>query len=148
MKKARKNDSTPLRLYALSPTEFLIVRVLASVSAGFPSPADDYFESEIDLNKELIRNPDAAFVIKVNGDSMTDDGIESGNIIIVDRSLEAKNRSIAVCCINNEFTLKRLEILKGKVRLLAANPLFEAIEIHEGDELIIWGIATHVIKEL
>lgn len=130
MRTERKNDSlAALRLYALSPTKFLIIHVDAFICAGFPSPANDYLESEIDLKKELINNPDATFVVKVSGDSMSDDGIDSGNILIVDRSLRPTNGAIAVCCLNNEFTLKRLEINNGKVRLLPANPAFPVIEM-------------------
>ena len=139
-----KNDSTAeLRPYALLQTdEMLIIHVDGAVAAGFPSPADDYFESRIDLKTELIRNPDATFVVRVQGDSMSDAGIADGDVLIVDRSVKPRNGAVAVCYLNNGFTVKRIEKRGDKVRLLAANPAFAPIEIQEHDELIIWGIVT------
>lgn len=149
MRTEGKNDSLAgLRLYALSPTsEIFIILVDGAICAGFPSPADDYFQSRIDLNEELIRNPDATFGIWVQGDSMQDDGIESGDFLLVDRSVAPFNRALAVCVLNNDFTIKRIEKSGKKIRLLPANPAFAPIEIQEGDELIIWGIVTYVIKK-
>ncbi len=144
-----KNDSMAgLRPYALLQTdEILIIHVDGAVPAGFPSPADDYFESRIDLKTELIRNPDATFVVRVQGDSMSDAGIADGDVLIVDRSVKPRNGSVAVCYLNNGFTVKRLEKRGDKIRLLAANPAFAPIEIQEHDELVIWGIVTYVIKK-
>jgi DNA polymerase V len=149
MRTEGKNDSLAgLRLYALSQTsEIFIILVDGAICAGFPSPADDYFQSRIDLNEELIRNPDATFGIWVQGDSMQDDGIESGDFLLVDRSVAPFNRALAVCVLNNDFTIKRIEKRGKKIRLLPANPAFAPIEIQEGDELIIWGIVTYVIKK-
>ncbi len=145
----RKKDSfAEGRLYTLAPTnEIFIIHVDGSVCAGFPSPADDYFESQIDLKRELIKNPDATFVIRVQGDSMTSAGIDDGDVLIVDRSVKPRNRAIAVCYLNNDFTVKRLEMRGGRIRLLAANPAFAPIELQENDELTIWGIVTYVIKK-
>ncbi len=149
MRTEGKNDSLAgLRLYALSQTdELFIILVDGAIPAGFPSPADDYFQSRIDLNQELIRNPDATFGIWVQGDSMQDDGIASGDFILVDRSVLPFNKALAVCVLNNEFTLKRIEKRGKKIRLLPANPAFSPIDLQEGDELIIWGIVTYVIKK-
>ncbi|MCC6281350.1 MAG: translesion error-prone DNA polymerase V autoproteolytic subunit [Saprospiraceae bacterium] len=149
MRTEGKNDSLAgLRLYALSQTsEIFIILVDGAICAGFPSPADDYFQSRIDLNEELIRNPDATFGIWVQGDSMQDDGIESGDFLLVDRSVAPFNGALAVCVLNNDFTIKRIEKRGKKIRLLPANPAFAPIEIQEGDELIIWGIVTYVIKK-
>lgn len=149
MRPERKNDSlADLRLFALSQAnEVYIIRVDGAICAGFPSPADDYFQSRIDLNTELIRNPDATFGIWIRGDSMQGDGIDDGDFVLVDRSLEPINGAVAVCVLNNDFTVKRIE-RKGKtIRLLPANPAFAPIEIQEGDELTIWGIVTYVIKK-
>ncbi len=144
-----KNDSLAgVYFYTLSfARKTLIIRVDGVIYAGFPSPADDYFQSRIDLNVELIRNPDATFGIWVKGDSMQDDGIESGDFLLVDRSLIPDNGVLAVCVLNNDFTIKRIEKKGNQVRLLPANPAFAPIEIREGDELIIWGIVTYVIKK-
>ena len=149
MRTEKENDPlAELRLYALSQTEKVyIILVDGTICAGFPSPADDYFQSRIDLNEELIRNPDATFGIWVQGDSMQDDGIESGDFLLVDRSVAPFNGALAVCVLNNDFTIKRIEKRGKKIRLLPANPAFAPIEIQEGDELIIWGIVTYVIKK-
>lgn len=148
MSEARKKDSPPLKLFALAPTdEILIIHFDGAICAGFPSPADDYFETQINLSTELIRNPDATFVVRVQGDSMSGDGIHDGDVLIVDRSVKPKSGSVAVCYLNNGFTVKRME-MKGKcIRLLSANPAFAPIEIQDGDELTIWGVVTYVISK-
>jgi DNA polymerase V len=145
----RKKDSfAEDRLFTLAPSdETLVIHVEGSVCAGFPSPADDYFETRIDLKRELIKNPDATFVLRVQGHSMTGDGIDDGDVLIVDRSLKPRNGAIAICYLNNAFTVKRLELRGGRVRLLAANPDFASIEVQETDELTIWGLVTYVIKK-
>lgn len=149
MRTERKKDSLAEgRLFALAQTdEILIILVDGSVCAGFPSPADDYIQSRIDLNRELIRNPDATFGIWIQGDSMQGDGIDDGDFVLVDRSLEPINGAVAVCVLNQDFTVKRIEKKGKRIRLLPANPAFEPIEIQEGDELTIWGVVTYVIKK-
>ncbi|MDO8971978.1 MAG: translesion error-prone DNA polymerase V autoproteolytic subunit [Saprospiraceae bacterium] len=149
MKTERKKDSLAEgRLFALAQTnEILIIHVDGSVCAGFPSPADDYLETRIDLRKELIKNPDATFVMRVQGDSMAGDGIDDGDVLIIDRSVKPGNGAVAVCYLNNTFTVKRLEMRGGRIRLLAANPAYPPIEIQENDELTIWGVVTYVIKK-
>ncbi len=149
MKTERKKDSLAEgRLFALAQTnEILIIHVDGSVCAGFPSPADDYLETRIDLRKELIKNPDATFVMRVQGDSMAGDGIDDGDVLITDRSVKPGNGAVAVCYLNNTFTVKRLEMRGGRIRLLAANPAYPPIEIQENDELTIWGVVTYVIKK-
>lgn len=139
---------TERRFFTLAKTdEMQIIHIDGAVCAGFPSPADDYFESRIDLKKELIKNPDATFVVRVQGDSMTGDGIGDGDVLIVDRSVKPRHNLVAVCYLNNAFTVKRLEMRGLRIRLLASNPDFPPIEIQEGDELTIWGIVTYVIKQ-
>lgn len=136
------------RFFTLAKTdEMLIIHVDGAVCAGFPSPADDYLETRIDLKRELIKNPDATFVMRVQGDSMRGDGIDDGDVLIIDRSLRPRNGVVAVCYLNNAFTVKRLEMRGPRLLLLASNPDFPPIEIQEGDELSIWGIVTYVIKK-
>lgn len=149
MRTEKENDPlAELRLYALHQTgKIYIILVDGTVCAGFPSPADDYFQSRIDLNEELIRNPDATFGIWVQGNSMQDDGIESGDFLLVDRSISPFDQALAICVLNNEFTIKRLEKRGNRIRLLPANAAFPPIVVQEGDELIIWGIVTYVIKK-
>lgn len=118
------------------------------LSAGFPSPASDYMEKALDLNEYLIKNPSATFFVEITGDSMTGAGIHSGDILIVDRSLEAKHNRIVVAVLNGDFTVKRLSWQKGKIRLIPENPAYDPIDIKEGTEFEIWGVATNVIHKL
>jgi DNA polymerase V len=116
------------------------------ISAGFPSPADDFKEIRISLDKELVKNKDATFYAKVNGDSMEDAGLSDGDLIIIDKSLNAENNKIAVCFIDGEFTVKRLIKKNKKLYLKPENKNYKKIEITNDNDLIIWGIVTHVIK--
>jgi len=118
------------------------------LSAGFPSPASDYLERALDLNEYLIKNPSATFFVEITGDSMINAGIHSGDILIVDRSLEARHDKIVVAVINGEFTVKRLSWQKGRIILVPENPVYKPIEIKEGMEFEIWGVATTVIHRL
>lgn len=141
-------SSSEWRFYTVRQIDSIsVIRVDGSVTAGFPSPADDYLEARIDLKRELVRNPDATFVVRVQGDSMTGDGICDGDVLVVDRSLKHRNGSIAVCCLNNSFTVKKLEIRGPSVRLIASNPDYPPINIQENDELLIWGVVTYIIKK-
>jgi DNA polymerase V len=127
--------------------EINLIHIDGAVCAGFPSPADDYLEHSIDLRRELVTNPDATFVVRVQGHSMIGDGIDDGDVLIVDRSLQARNGAVAVCYLNQSFTVKRLDIRSTGVRLLSANPDFAPIEVQAHDELVIWGVVTFVIKK-
>lgn len=118
------------------------------VSAGFPSPATDFMETNIDLNKELCKNPLSTFYIKVRGNSMINAGINDNDILIVDRSLEPQNNKIAVCFIDGEFTVKRIKMDKICVFLLPENENYQPIKVTDENELIIWGIVTYVIKNM
>jgi len=118
------------------------------LSAGFPSPANDYLEKSLDLNEYLIKNPSATFFVEIQGDSMIGAGIHSGDILIVDRSLEAQHGKIVVAIIRGEFTVKRLSMLKEKIILMPENPNYKPIEIKEGMDFEIWGVATTVIHRL
>ena len=119
-----------------------------SVSAGFPSPAGDFKQERISLDKELIKNKEATFFARVSGESMINAGLEDGDLIVIDRSLEPTNNKIAVCFIDGEFTVKRLQVKKNKIWLKPENTNYKAIEVKEDNELIIWGIVTNVIKKL
>ena len=121
---------------------------LSRVCAGFPSPADDYIDQELDLTRHLIKNPLATFIVYAEGDSMVGEGIYSGDALIVDRSLKPRAGSIVIACIEGELTVKKLVYREGKPYLAAANPNYPAIEVREGDELIIWGVVTKNIHNL
>jgi len=118
------------------------------VSAGFPSPAMDFMEKSIDLNKALSENPLATFYIKVDGHSMVDAGINDKDVLVVDRSLEPKNNKIAVCFIDGEFTVKRIQLKKDGLWLMPENARYSPIQINEENQLIVWGIVTYVIKKI
>lgn len=118
-----------------------------SIPAGFPSPAEDFTENKLDLNEHLIRHPAATFFIRVEGNSMQDANITSGDLLIVDKALEARHGSIVVAIINGEFTVKQLYTTSFRTALIPANPLYKAIEINEAHELDIWGVVTHIIHK-
>ncbi len=118
------------------------------ISAGFPSPADDFQEIRISLDKELVKNPESTFYARVSGDSMIEAGLDDGDLIVIDRSLNPENRKIAVCFIDGEFTVKRINKEDDKLFLMPQNKKYKPIEIKEGNELIIWGIVEYVIKKL
>ena len=129
-------------------SEMKIPFVKEGVSAGFPSPAGDFMEMNIDLNKELSENTLATFYIKVKGNSMIDAGINDKDVLVVDRSLEPQNNKIAICFIDGEFTVKRILVEKDCLYLMPENPNYSPIKVTEENELIIWGIVTYVIKAL
>ena len=118
------------------------------VSAGFPSPATDFLGNDIDLNKELCKNPLATFYIKVKGNSMINAGISDKDILIVDKSLEPQNNKIAVCFIDGEFTVKRIKTENDCLYLMPENPNYQPIKVTEENELVIWGMVTYVIKSM
>ena len=118
------------------------------ISAGFPSPASDFEESRISLEKVLVKNEEATFYARVSGESMKDAGLNDGDILVVDRSEEVKNNKIAVCYLNGEFTVKRIKREKNKLYLMPENKKYKPIELKEGNELIIWGIVEYVIKKV
>ena len=119
-----------------------------SVSAGFPSPADGLIEKSLDLNEYIIKNPPSTFFVRVSGDSMIKAGIFDEDILVVDRSLDAKNNDVVIAVLNSEFTVKRLRINGKKVYLLPDNDKYQAIEILDGMDLTIWGVVTNVIHKL
>ncbi|MDX1775621.1 MAG: translesion error-prone DNA polymerase V autoproteolytic subunit [Desulfobulbales bacterium] len=121
---------------------------LSGVSAGFPSPADDYLDRKLDLNEHLVKNPAATFFVRVAGDSMIGAGINDNDILVVDRSLEPASGSIVIAVINGELTVKRLLKRKDSWRLVAENPDYPDLEIVAETPLEIWGVATYAIHSL
>jgi len=133
-------------IYRFSPELGLSLPVFtARIHAGFPSPAEDYIEKSLDLNEYLVQHPAATFFVRVTGDSMTGAGINSGDILIVDRALTAVNGSVIVAVLNGEFTVKRLVTSGGRVRLCAENPAYEPISVTAGADFEVWGVVVHVI---
>lgn len=117
------------------------------VSAGFPSPADDYIGQQLDLNDLLIKNPSSTFFVRVAGDSMTGVGINDNDILVVDRSLEPVHGKIIIAAINGELTVKRLVKTETSCRLVAENPNYPPIEITEDLSCVAWGVVTSVIHQ-
>lgn len=118
------------------------------VRAGFPSPAENYIEDQLDLNQYCVKNPPATFFVRVEGDSMTGTGIDRGDLLVVDRSLTAGSEDVIVAIVDGEFTLKRLVLRDGRVFLRPENPRHRTIEITEDMEFQVWGRVTKVVHEL
>ena len=118
------------------------------IAAGFPSPADDYVEERIDLNRHLIRHKEATFFLRVQGDSMINAGIHDGDMLIVDRAIEPVSGKIVIAALDGELTVKRLSASGGVVCLLPENPDYPVIEIGADQDLVIWGVVIHVIHAL
>lgn len=117
------------------------------IRAGFPSPAQDHLEQAIDLNKELIRHPASTFYGRVVGDSMRDEGIEEGDILVIDKSLKLLDNDLAVCFVDGEFTVKRVRLEQEAAWLVPSNPEYPSIRVTKDNEFIIWGIVTYTIKK-
>ena len=116
-------------------------------AAGFPSPADDHVEGELNLHDLLIPHPTATFFVRVEGDSMQDAGIHSGDLLIVDRSLEPKHGKIVLAIYRGEFTVKRLEITPKGIQLVPSNAAFPTLSIEDPEAFQVWGIVTYVIHK-
>jgi DNA polymerase V len=118
------------------------------VSAGFPSPAEDYLEGKLDLNQYLIKHPVATFFVRVTGDSMINAGIHAGDLLIVDRSLEAQDGRVVIAVVNGDLLVKRLRMRKKQVYLVAENPNYPSLLITEAMDFQVWGIVTNVVHAL
>ena len=120
-----------------------------SIKAGFPSPAQDYLHESLDFNRDLIRNPEATFYGRVEGDSMIEAGICDGDIAVIDRSIEPCDGDIVVGYVNNEFTIKYLDLKHrkdGYIELRPANKEFKPIRINADDDFEVWGVVVWTIK--
>lgn len=143
------HTSTTIDIYsALTDSVLELPYVEEGISAGFPSPALDFVDMSIDLNKHLVKHPSATFYGRVKGVSLINAGISDGDLLIIDRSIEPKDGKIAVCYIDGEFTAKRIKISKKEVLLMPENEDYQTIKVTEENNLIIWGIVIHVIKTL
>ena len=142
------HSSAHLDIYSAQTDTELNLPLFEGVRAGFPSPAADFIDVSIDLNKHLIKHPSATFYARAKGDSMKDAGIFDGDLLIVDKSIDPADGEIAICYVNGEFTVKRIKKDKDEVWLIPANTAYQPIKMEEGSSLTIWGIVTHVIKSL
>lgn len=130
----------PTRVLLLAPTE--------SVHAGFPSPAQDYYDGPLDLNTHLIKDRTSTYVLRVSGDSMIGVGIADGDELVVDCSLEPQDGAIVIAVLDGELTVKRLRLHGWGVVLEAANPAYPSIRVRELSELTVWGVATYALHNL
>lgn len=141
------HTSSTMDIYsALTETELELPLVSEGISAGFPSPALDFVDLTIDLNKHLIKHPSSTFYGRVKGQSMKDEGINDGDLLVIDKSLDPIDGKIAVCYIDGEFTIKRITLAKNMCWLMPANENYKPIKVTSDNDFLIWGIVTHVIK--
>ncbi|GAB2452241.1 umuD protein [Hymenobacter qilianensis] len=131
-----------------SDTSFLLPLFSCQVSAGFPSPASDHVDETFDLNRLLLRHPDATYLVRVIGESMSGAEIHAGDLLAVDKQLEADHNHIVVAVVEGECTVKRLVCEHGTWWLKPENPAYEPWQIHDADQVQIWGVVTHVLHEL
>ena len=139
---ARSAPSQDAQLPRLAPPLFL-----CRVEAGFPSPADDHLDGRLDLNEHLVRKPGATFFITVSGHSMQGAGIFDGDLLVVDRSLEARDGHVVIATVYGDLTVKYLRKRRGRVWLEAAHPHYEPIYLHDPEDTGIWGVVTHSIRQ-
>jgi len=142
------HSSDHLDIYSAQTDSELELPLLPGISAGFPSPAMDFIDLGIDLNRHLIKHPSATFYGRVKGLSMQDAGIDDGDLLIIDKSIEPVDGKIAVCYVDGEFTLKRIRIEKDEIWLMPANEKYKPIVLSKENDLRIWGVVTHIIKSL
>ncbi len=118
------------------------------VSAGFPSPSEDPMNLKLDLNRELIRNPASTFYARVSGVSMIDDGVDDGDLLVIDKSVEPYDGCLAVCYIDGEFTLKRFSDRGDHALLIPANPKYKSIKVTADNDFMVWGVVRYLIKKM
>ena len=128
--------------------EVLLPLADGGIKAGFASPAQDYLDNGIDLNRELVKNPASTFYGKVSGSSMIGAGIEDEDILVIDKSLQARDGDIAVCFVDGEFTLKRVKIDGDVIWLVPENPNYKPIKVTKENDFAIWGVVTYSIKNI
>ena len=146
-----------MRLHKSEPLTFFTPEIIENsgallfdtgISAGFPSPAEDFKEQRISLDRELIKNKEATFFAKVSGQSMIGAGLDDNDLLVIDRSLEPTHNKIAVCFLDGEFTVKRLKVDADGLWLQPENPNYPIIRITNENDFVIWGIVTNVIKKV
>lgn len=128
-------------------SELMLDYADGGIRAGFPSPAQDYMEQGIDLNRELIRHPSSTFYGRVVGDSMVDADINEGDLLVIDKSITPQNGDLAVCFVNGEFTLKYIETDGKRCFLCPANSKYPKIEVQADAQFEVWGVVTYTIKK-
>jgi len=139
------------RVYAYTPElagSRLVAAGVGHVPAGFPSPSQDYSDTQIDLTKLLIRDESSTFIVRVSGDSMEGAGIYDGDELIVDRAIEPRDGHVVIAIVDGEMTVKRLRVIATGVVLQAENAAYPDVQVDELSELMIWGVATRCLHHL
>jgi len=137
-----------IEIFSPEINEPLFISVSDSpVHAGFPSPAENIIENKLDLNKLLVKNPSSTFFAKVSGESMIDDGVDDGDILVIDKSVTPYDGAIAVCYLDGEFTLKRVRFMEGFILLVPSNSKFKSIKVDKDNEFLVWGVVRYIIKK-
>lgn len=131
-----------------SPDNHVLPLYLSPVAAGWPSPADDYVDRQINLHELLVRNSPATFFLRASGESMIGVGIHDGDLLIVDRSVEATPGRIVIAALDGELLVKRLERHKDRVLLVPANPDYPVIDVTDREHMHIWGVVVHAVHDL
>lgn len=149
MSALKLHSSNTLEIFSAATESVLELPVISGgISAGFPSPALDFIDLTIDMNKHLVKHPATTFYGRVKGQSMKDAGIFDGDLLVIDKSLQPTDNKIAVCYIDGEFTIKRIQIQKDCVWLIPENEAYQPIKVTADNDFIIWGMVTHVVKAL
>lgn len=138
-------STVTIDFYTPDFTSRLSLPLAEGIKAGFPSPAQDYLDITFDLNKELVKNPNATFYGRVRGNSMVDAGINDGDILVIDKSLPPTDGCKAVCYVDGEFTLKTIRKTEEGILLMPANPDYQPIRVTSDNNFIVWGVVTYVI---
>ena len=142
------NTSEKLQFYAIEETSFDDVPLYGdSVPAGFPSPADDYLDMDLNLHDYLVQHPSATFCVRAIGDSMVDAGIQSSDVMVIDRALTPKNNDIILAVVNGEFTVKRIKKSEDELYLMPANENYTPMKITEEMNFQVWGVVTFIIHK-
>ena len=144
--KLAHNALLPVSISPIAPSSGRAIPLFGCrVPAGFPSPADDYFDKSLDLNELVIRHPAATFFVRVEGESMIGAGIHSGDTLVVDRALKPQGHQVVVAVLDGQFTVKRIDTSKGRLLLLSDNPAMAPLEVSDEAHFEIWGVVTYVI---
>lgn len=142
-------NSPTLDMYAVcTDTELSLPLAQEGIRAGFPSPAQDFLDVTIDLNRELIKNPSSTFFARVKGTSMQGAGIDDGDLMVIDKSVLPGDGKIAVCYVDGDFTVKRIKLERGECWLMPANPAYKPIRITADTDFMVWGMVIYLIKPL
>lgn len=144
----KKENNKLLTLQGVKKGNIYLEFVAEGISAGFPSPADDFQNKRISLDEELIKDKNTTYYARVSGESMIGAGLDNGDLLVIDKSITPTNGKIAVCYVDGEFTVKRLKITKECIYLMPENDKYKPIKVTEDKQLLIWGIVTYVIKKV